>query len=70
MSAAIPEAMKLVRGEYLEVPGLDLTKGQVRVMWDLDAPTCDHVVDALVGLQFLPRPPAGSSIRTPRPTAA
>ncbi len=42
-----------VRAEYLEMPGLALTRWQMRRMWLLDAPLCDAVVDALVASDFL-----------------
>jgi hypothetical protein len=29
------------------MPGLDLTKPQIRRMWSLDVATCDAVLDAL-----------------------
>jgi hypothetical protein len=42
-----------VQAEYLEMPGLALTRWQMRRMWLLDAPLCDAVVDALVASEFL-----------------
>jgi len=44
-----------VRAEYLEMPGLTLTRWQMRRMWLLDASVCDAVVDALVASHFLCR---------------
>ena len=48
--------------EYLEMPGLALTRWQMRRMWLLDAPLCDAVVGALVV--------AGSVCRRPDNTYA
>jgi hypothetical protein len=42
-----------VRAEYVEMPGLTLTRLQMRRMWLLDASLCDAVVDALVKAGFL-----------------
>src|SRR6187455_2620592 len=33
-----------VRAEYLEMPGLNLTREQARCLWALDADTCDQVL--------------------------
>ena len=42
-----------VRAEYLEMPGLSLTKWQMRRLWRLDASVCEAVVDSLVKSAFL-----------------
>jgi hypothetical protein len=49
----LAEWTQRVRAEYLEMPGLTLTRWQIRRMWLLDAPLCDAVVDALVASGFL-----------------
>ena len=54
---ALMEGMEQVRAEYVEMPGLSLTKEQMRRLWRLDGPLCDAVVDALVALEFLERRP-------------
>jgi hypothetical protein len=46
---------RLVRAEYLEVPGLDLTRDQVKRLWGLDQATCDSLLAALVESHFLKR---------------
>lgn len=46
---------RIVRSEYLESPGLALTKRQIQRLWTLDAPTCDVLVESLVGSGFLRR---------------
>jgi len=38
---------ELIQIEYREMPGLDLTKPQIRRMWNLDVSTCDAVLEAL-----------------------
>ncbi len=55
--------VRIIRGEYLEIPGLFLTRSQVQRLWELDAGVCDQVLDALVGLRFLRRTPEGAFVR-------
>jgi hypothetical protein len=52
-----------LRGEYLEIPGLHLTRNQIRRLWDLDDVTCDAVIEALVDRRFLRQSPAGAYVR-------
>ena len=49
----ITQLLPIVRGEFLEVPGLHLTKPQVRRLWGLDPNTCDALLDTLVDHGFL-----------------
>jgi len=44
-----------VRSEYLEMPGLHLTKAQMQRLFGFDQPTCDGILNALVGGNFLRR---------------
>jgi DNA-binding IclR family transcriptional regulator len=46
---------RLVRAEYLEVPGLELTREQAQRMWGLDRAACDELLAALVESRFLRR---------------
>lgn len=46
---------RLVRAEYLEVPGLELTRDQAQRLWGLDRAACDQVLAALVESNFLRR---------------
>ena len=55
--------VRIIRGEYLEIPGLLLTRSQVQRLWELDAVVCDQVLDALVELRFLRRTPEGAFVR-------
>jgi hypothetical protein len=54
-STTTEEWARLVRAEYLEVPGLDLTRDQVRRLWGLDQQTCDSLLAALIECRFLKR---------------
>jgi hypothetical protein len=47
------EWVNRVRAEYLEMPGLTLTKRQMRKLWLLAPSLCDAIVDALVDSGFL-----------------
>jgi hypothetical protein len=59
----IPEVVQRIRGEYLEMPGLRLTLGQARCLWQLDEAICEAVLGALVDAQFLARTRDGTFIR-------
>jgi hypothetical protein len=43
----------IVRGEFLEMPGLRLTKKQAQRLWAIDADTCDALLGALEASHFL-----------------
>ena len=53
----------LVRAEYLEIPGLHLTREQAKQLWRLDDVTCDAILDTLVEARFLRRTRDGAYIR-------
>jgi hypothetical protein len=50
----VADWLMLIRAEYLEIPGLSLTKQQVE-RWGLDAITSDALLAALVDVKFLRR---------------
>jgi hypothetical protein len=55
-STLVPsEVLQRVRAEFLEMPGLRLTRAQARRLWALDADTCDAVLSTLEGSGFLRR---------------
>jgi hypothetical protein len=51
----IAEWLQLIRAEYLESPGLRLTKPQVERLWGLDDVTSEALLSALVDVKFLRR---------------
>jgi hypothetical protein len=53
----------LIRAEYLEIPGLHLTRNQVQRLWGLDDLTCDALLEALVDVRFLRRTRTGAYIK-------
>jgi hypothetical protein len=55
--------LQLVRSEYLEMPGLSLTKRQVQRLWNLDPATCELLLAALIDVKFLRLTPDGAYVR-------
>ena len=55
--------LRLVCGEYLEMPGLSLTRPQVRRLWGLDDPTCEELLGELVDCGFLRLTDRGTYVR-------
>ncbi len=51
----IADWLRLIRAEYLEIPGLCLTKPQVQRLWGLDPVTSEALLAALVDVKFLRR---------------
>jgi hypothetical protein len=51
----INDWLLLIRAEYLEIPGLRLTKAQVERLWGLDSVTSEALLAALVDVRFLRR---------------
>jgi len=52
----------LVKGEYRDMPGLNLTKAQVRRMWGLENGECDLVLQRLQASHFLRVTSSGSYV--------
>jgi len=50
---SVEHVAQRVRAEYLEMPGLCLTRDQARCLWGLDEQTCDCVLRYLVDAGFL-----------------
>ena len=63
LSRATEDALRRVRGEFLEMPGLRLTPGQARRLWGLDAGACDALLASLVAANFLFRTRDGAFMR-------
>ena len=57
------EWIQIIRGEFLEIPGLRLTRDQVQRLWGLDDDTCHAVIIALTGAGILKQTQAGAYIR-------
>jgi hypothetical protein len=59
----ITDWLQLIRAEYLEIPGLCLTKPQVQRLWGLDPVTSEMLLAALVDVKFLKRTPKDAYVR-------
>ena len=55
-----------VRGEFNEMPGMQLTEAQAARLWGLDSTACRGVVELLVRSAFLRRTPNGRIVRAGR----
>ncbi len=63
---ALTDLLRRVRAEYLESPGMILTRAQVQRLWGLDAGTCDAILDNLVAAGFLTRTRSSGYVRADR----
>jgi hypothetical protein len=52
-----------VRGEFNEMPGMQLTEAQAARLWGVEPTACRSVVEVLVGTEFLRRTPSGRIAR-------
>jgi hypothetical protein len=59
----VEEWLILIRAEYLEIPGLTLTKAQVERLWGLDAVVSEALLAALVHAKFLRRTATDTYVR-------
>jgi hypothetical protein len=59
-----PTVFERVRGEFNEMPGLQLTIPQAARLWGMEHSACRRVIDALVDAAFLRWTAAGTVVRT------
>jgi hypothetical protein len=45
--------LSIIRAEYLEMPGLNLTARQAQRLWHLEPGSCDRLLNTLVETGFL-----------------
>jgi hypothetical protein len=64
-SRGVPELVRRIRGEFMEMPGLRLTVEQARRLWRLDNTACDAVLFSARRRAFFWRllPTVSSSVR-------
>jgi len=62
-NTTIGDWLHLIRAEYLEMPGLRLTKPQMERLWGLDPLRCEALLDALIDSRFLRRTGKDSYVR-------
>jgi hypothetical protein len=55
--STLTDWLRMIQAEYLEIPGLCLTKPQVQRLWGLEPQVCDALIDALIATNFLRRTP-------------
>jgi DNA-binding IclR family transcriptional regulator len=56
------DVLRRVQAEYLEMPGLRLTRAQAQRLWGLDPRTCDQLLSTLTETRFLARTRDGSFV--------
>ena len=59
----VQSPVERIRGEFREMPGLQLTLTQAQRLFGLDAAACRHVIDALVEASFLRWTPSGTIVQ-------
>lgn len=52
-----------IRAEFLEMPGLRLTRDQAQRLWGVERAVCQQLLDALVETRFLCAQPNGTYAR-------
>jgi hypothetical protein len=52
-TASDEQLLRRIRSEYLEMPGLRLSREQAQRLWALDASTCARLLECLVASGFL-----------------
>jgi hypothetical protein len=52
---ATEQMLNRICAEFLEMPGLRLTRGQAQRLWGLDEQTCARVLEMLLQVGFLQR---------------
>jgi hypothetical protein len=62
-TAMSPTLIERVRGEFIEMPGLQLTMKQAARLWGLDVAACRSVVEVLVESAFLRWTESGKIVR-------
>ena len=67
--STINDWLRLIQAEYLEMPGLILTRPQIQRLWTLEPTVCDQVIDALVTSEFLRKTHQQSYVLSGGPSA-
>ena len=63
----VTDWLQLIRAEYLEDPGLCLTRAQAQRLWGLDPVTSEALLAALVDVKFLRRTSQDAYVRADVP---
>lgn len=59
----LPALADRVRGEFMEMPGLQLTMPQAARLWGMEQAACRAVIESLVEASFLRWTPTGKIVR-------
>jgi hypothetical protein len=59
----VQDWLRLIRGEFEELPDLKLTQRQVEELWGLESAVAEALLDALVSAGFLKRTRHGTYVR-------
>lgn len=62
-SLEITSWLDLIKAEYMEMPGLRLTRAQAQRLWGLDPTVCEALLESLVEVKFLARTQDGHYYR-------
>lgn len=62
-TARVEEALRRIKSEFVEMPGLKLTPAQAQRLWGLDAEFCEAILGALVDARFLLKAGDGTFVR-------
>ena len=62
--STLGELLFLIRAEFIEIPSLQLTQGQIEHLWGIDAAVAGAILNSLVEAHFLTKTPAGTYTRT------
>ena len=62
-TARVEEALRRIKSEFVEMPGLRLTTAQAQRLWGFDAEFCNALLGALVDAKFLLRTDGGVFVR-------
>jgi hypothetical protein len=62
-TAAYRQVLNRIRAEYLEMPGMRLTREQILRLCGIDRVLCQRVLDDLVSRRFLNLTPGGLYVR-------
>jgi hypothetical protein len=60
-----PALLERIRGEYREMPELQLTVAQACRLWQIDQSTCNAVLEQLMHEDFLRQTPNGGYVALP-----
>lgn len=61
---AFEQLAQRIRAEYLEMPGLNLTRRQAQCLWGLEASECERLLAFLVETGFLAHTAHDTYVRT------